>query len=219
MRTDLGAETIRVLIVDDHPTVRRGLTSLLSIHSDIEVVGEAEDGATAVNAAVDLSPNVVLLDIKMLGLDGIEIAAQLSHKAPRARVIILTAHDNDEYLLGAFQAGVYAYLLKSSADETVVEAIRQVHQGKRLLSPGLIDQMLRQFQGMAQTLPNRESCLSEEELRVLQQIADGMTNEEIAKEMYWSARTTKRKVEDIIAKLGARNRAQAAVEAVRKGFI
>lgn len=219
MTSNREADRIRVLIVDDHQTLRRGLRSLLLPHNDIEVVGEAGEGTAAVQAATELSPDVILLDIKILGLDGIEIAPQLASKAPNSKIIILTAYDSDEYILRSFQAGAYAYLLKSGADETVADAIRLVHSGQRLLSPELMDQVLRQFQTMARSTPKDDQAISEEELSVLRLIAEGATNEEIAKEKYWSARTAKRKVEEIVAKLGAKNRAQAAADAVRKGLI
>ncbi|MBI4787437.1 MAG: response regulator transcription factor [Chloroflexi bacterium] len=219
MTQSRGSNRIRVMIVDDHQTLRRGLRSLLLPHDDIEVVGEAADGTAAVQAAAELAPHIILLDIKMLGVDGIEIASQLAAKAPNSKVIILTAYDSDEYTLRAFQAGAYAYLLKSGVDETVVDAIREAHSGKRLLSPDLMDQVLRQFQTLARSRPMKEAGLSSEELSVLRLIAEGATNEEIAKQKYWSARTAKRKVEEIVAKLGAKNRAQAAAEAVRKGLI
>src|SRR5512144_1575675 len=117
---------IRVLIVDDHAMVRRGLRSLLSSYPDICVVGEAADGAGALLDAVQLVPHVILLDIQMFGVNGIEIASRILHSVPGVKVIILTAYDNEEYVLGAFRAGVHAYLLKNSSDETVVETIRGV---------------------------------------------------------------------------------------------
>ncbi len=210
---------IRVLIVDDHPMIRHGLRGLLSAHSDIKVVGEAEDGMTALEAAEKHAPDVILLDIQLSGVNGVELANQLYQTAPEAKIIMLTAFDNDEYLVGALRAGAYAYLLKNSSNKTVVETIRLVHEGKHLISPSLIDPMLRQFQTMAKAHTRRESQLTDEELQAMRLIANGATNEEIAKDMFWSERTTQRKVEEIIGKLGARNRAQAVAEAIRKGLI
>lgn len=210
---------IRVLIVDDHPTVRHGLHSLLSAYPDIQIVGEAEDGLTALRAAEEHIPDVILLDIQLPGLNGVDLALQLSQVTPQTKIIILTAFDNDEYLIGALSAGAHAYLLKNSPNETVVETIRLVHQGKRLLSPSLVDPVIRQLQTLARANVRREFHLTEDEVKVMKLIAGGATNEEIAKEMYWSDRTAKRRVEEIIAKMGARNRAQAAAEALRKGII
>jgi NarL family two-component system response regulator LiaR len=210
---------IRVLIVDDHPMIRHGLRSLLSVYPDIQVIGEADNGARALLAAENFSPEVILLDIQLPGPNGVELAQQLYQKAPETKIIILSAFDNDEYLLGALTAGAYAYLLKNSSSETVVETIRQVQQGKRLLSPSLVDPVLRQFQTLARAHVRMETELSEDELQAMRLVANGATNEEIAKEMFWSDRTTQRKVEEIVAKLGARNRTQAVAEAIRKGLI
>lgn len=210
---------IRVLIVDDHPTVRHGLRSLLSAYPDIQVVGEAENGLAALQVVENLSPEVILLDIQMPGLNGVDLASQLSQKAPETKIIILTAFDNDEYLLGALSAGAYGYLLKNSPNETFVDTIRLVHQGKRLLSPSLVDPVLRQFQVLANAHVRNQVSLSEEEARLMKLIANGMTREKIAKEMYWSERTTQRRVDDLMAKLGARTRAQAVAEAIKRGLI
>ncbi len=210
---------IRVLIVDDHPTVRRGLKSLLSAYPDIEVVGEAEDGPAALRAAADLSPEIILLDIQLPGLDGIGVANQLQHSAPQAKVIALTAYEDEQYIFSALRAGAYAYLLKSTSDEILVNTIRGVNKGERLLSPALMDRVLQRFQVLAQDHVRQKSGLSGEELKVLGLIAQGATNEEIAKQMYWSERTAKRKVEEIISRLNAKNRVQAVAEAIRKGLI
>ena len=219
MAESLELAPIRVLIVDDHPMVRRGLRSLLSSYPDIEVVGEAEDGTAAFQAVTELCPHVILLDIQMFGVDGIEIASRILRNAPQVKIIILTAYDNDEYVLGAFRAGAYAYLLKNSSDETVVETIRLVQQGRRLLSPSLMDQVLRQLHILAQAQASREHKLSQDEVHVLARIANGATNEEIAREIHWSERTVGRKIEEITIKLGARNRAQAVAIAIKEGLI
>jgi len=219
MAESLEPTPIRVLIVDDHPMVRRGLRSLLSSYPDIEVVGEAEDGTAAFQAVTELCPHVILLDIQMFGVDGIEIASRILRNAPQVKIIILTAYDNDEYVLGAFRAGAYAYLLKNSSDETVVETIRLVQQGRRLLSPSLMDQVLRQLHILAQAQASGEHKLSQDEVHVLAQIANGATNEEIAREIHWSERTVGRKIEEITIKLGARNRAQAVAIAIKEGLI
>ncbi len=210
---------IRVLIVDDHPMVRHGLKSLLSVYEDIEIVGEAADGATALESVERLAPDVILLDIQLPGPNGVQLVNQFLQRAPQAKTVMLTAFNNDEYLLGALSAGAYAYLLKSSSHETVVETIRAVHDGKRLLSPSLIDPVLRQFEALAKAHVRVESRLTEDEIKAMRLIANGATNEEIAKEMYWGERTAQRKVEEIIAKLGARNRAQAVAEAMKRGLI
>lgn len=212
-------DAIRILIADDHAMVRRGLRSLLSAYPDLEIVGEAEHGAAALRMTLELKPEVVLLDILMPGPDGVEVAQQIHREAPECRIMILTAYENQEYVVRALRAGAYAYLLKSAADENLVESIRLVHQGKHLLSPELIDQVMREFQVLAQGVAVAESGLSQEDLSVLGLIARGATNEEIAQEMFWSERTVKRKVEEITSKLEARNRAQAVAEAIKRGLI
>ncbi len=214
-----GSDPIRVLIVDDHPMVRRGLHSLLSSYPDIAVVGEAENGTAALEAVAALAPHVVLLDIQMFGLDGIQAASSILRSSPQVKIIILTAYDNEEYILGAFRAGVYAYLLKNSSDETVVETIRRVQQGQRLLSPSLMDQVLRQLHILAQSHASPDFELSEDEVQVLARIASGATNDDIARDTHWSERTVKRKLKEIAAKLGARNRSQAVAIAIREGLI
>ncbi len=212
-------DTIRVLIVDDHPMVRRGLKSLLSSYPDIQVVGEAEDSTSAIQAAADLLPEIILLDIQLPGLDGVEIAKQLRRAVPDSKIIALTAYDNEEYVVNAMRAGAYAYLLKRTSDETVVEAVRSVHQGNRLLSPALMNQVLRQFQTLAQAHEQHQAGLSPDEIQVLGLVAQGATNEEIAEQTHWSERTVKREIEEIMSKLGARNRAQAVAEGIRRGLI
>jgi DNA-binding NarL/FixJ family response regulator len=210
---------IRVLIVDDHPMIRHGLQSLLSAYPDIQVVGDAESGSTALQAAEKFSPEIILLDIKMPGLDGVELIKKLSQNVPESKIIMLTAFDNDEYLLGAFTDGAYAYLLKNSPSETIVETIRLVYQGKRLLSPSQVDPVLRQFQVLGNTHDHSKVSLSEKEIQLIRLIASGATGEKIDNEMHWSKRTTQRKVDGIIAKLGARNRAQAVAEAIKRDLI
>lgn len=219
MGEHLNSNVIRVLIVDDHPIVRRGLQSLLSSYSDIQVVGEAEDGTMAFAAVKELNPDVILLDIQMAGLDGIELTSRILQNTPQIKIIILTAYNNEEYVLGAFRAGAYAYLLKNSLNETVVETIRQVHQGRRMLSPSLMDQVLRQLHTLAQAQASHERELSPDDIRVLALIANGTTNEEIAREVHWSESTVKRRIEEIMATLGARNRAHAVSIATKEGLI
>jgi len=215
----MDMEAIRVLIVDDHPMVRRGLRSLLSSYPDIQIVGEADDGETALQAAATLSPQVILLDIRLPGPTGVEVAYQLRHHVPEAKIIILTAYDNDEYVLGALRAGVSAYLLKHASEDVVVEAIRLVHQGQRLLSPPLVTKVLCEFEALAKTYARHTSGLSEDELKVLRLIAEGATNARIAKAIFQSERTVKRTITRLMDKLGARNRAQVVAEAVKRGLI
>jgi len=210
---------IRVLIVDDHPIVRQGLQSLLSNHADIQVIGEANTGPGALAQAADLQPDVVLLDIRMPGASGVDIARQLRAQQPQAKIIIMTAYADDHYLTAALKAGAHGYLLKSASHETLPDAIRDTHAGQRVLSPRLVDGLLREFGELARESLASQSDLSESELGVLRLLAEGATNKEVAERLFWSEATVKRKVADILAKLGASNRAQATAEAVRRGLI
>lgn len=209
---------IRVLIVDDHPMMRRGLKSLLSLYQDILVVGEAEDSTSALEAATRLAPDIVLLDIQLPGQSGLTVAGRLRELSPETKVIALTAHDSNEYVLEALRAGARAYLLKSASDQSLVETIRLVQQGRHLLSPSLMDGLLEQLSSPG-TAPAPAVALSEADRRVLALMARGATNEEIAAATHWSERTIKRRVSTIVEALGAKNRTQAVAEASRLGLI
>jgi len=210
---------IRVFLVDDHPVVRQGLRSLLSSFPDLQVVGEA-DNSFVVPAQVEATqPDVLLLDIRLGNTDGIEVARQLRRDQPSVKIIILTTYDATEYLTQALAADVHGYLLKSASHEQLAEAIRAVHRGERLLSPPLLGQVLEEFGRLARDKARQESGLSDQELQVLREIAGGATNREIAERLFWSEVTVKRKIQDIIEKLGVANRAQAVAEAIRHGWI
>lgn len=210
---------IRVLIVDDHPRVRRGLRSLLSSCDDIAVVGEAEDGAGAIDAARAVRPDVILLDVKLPGPNGLEVAYQLRQLDRDVKTIILTAYDHDEYVVSALRAGARAYLLKSASDDSVVDAVRRVHRGERLLSPPLVDKVLREFECMSKAFARTQTDLSDQELKILALMTDGRSDREISEEMFLSERTIRRKVVDAKNKLGATTRAQLVAEAMKLGLI
>ncbi len=212
-------ERIRILIADDHPIVRQGIRSLLTQYDDLEVVGEAGTGPAVLQQAARLKPDVILLDVRMTGANGIEIARQLRREHPEIRIIILTTYDDEKYLYGALQVGAQAYLLKDVSLETLPAAIRAVYQGERLLSPLLVDKVLREFQSLAIEKLRRDAGLSEEELRILRAMAEGANNKEIAEEFFWSEVTVKKKVQEILVKLNAENRTQAVAQAIRQGLI
>lgn len=210
---------IRILVVDDHPVVRQGLRSLLSGHPDLQIVAEASHSQEALAAARQESPDVVLLDIRLPGVTGVEVARQLQRDFPEMRLIMLTSYDDDEYLIGAMQAGAQAYLLKSVSDETLVWTIRAVYRGERLISPELLDRMLRQFAQVRYHQIQQEAGLSDQDLQVLQRVVAGASNDQIARELGWSKASIKRKVQHIFDQLGVMTRTQAAAEAVRRGLV
>jgi DNA-binding NarL/FixJ family response regulator len=210
---------IRALIVDDHPIVRQGVRSLLATYTDIEIVGEAGTASEALSIARSRQPDVMLVDVRLGGTNGIELTRQLTQLLPQARVVILTSYDDDGYLVGALQAGAHGYLLKSVSDETLAWTVRAVHRGQRLISPDLLDRVLAQFAEVRLLQIQRELDLDAEELRVLRLVADGASNEAIGQDLNWSVSSVKRKVQHIFDKLGVTTRTQAAAEAVRRGVI
>jgi DNA-binding NarL/FixJ family response regulator len=209
----------RVLVVDDHPIVRQGVRSVLANHSDIEVVGEADGAASLFANLTLLKPDVVLLDIRMPGQSGIEITQRLKREHPEVKVILLSTYDDEEFLFGALRAGAEGYLLKSASNDVLAASIRQVGRGERLLSPSLVSKVMREFKDLAKEKTRVDSGLTDQELQVLQMIAAGATNREIAERLFWSEVTVKRKVQDILEKMGVANRAQAVAEAGKRGLL
>ncbi|MCS6845698.1 MAG: response regulator transcription factor [Caldilineales bacterium] len=210
---------IRVVLVDDHPVVRQGVRSLLANHPDIQVIGEADSAAALLALLAERQPDVVLLDVRLPGKNGIDLAHQLKREWPAIKIIVLTTYEDDEYLFGALRAGAEGYLLKSASPEMLAGAIRQVAAGERLLSPSLVGRLMQEFSAMAKAQARAEAGLSDQELEVLRLIAAGATNREIADRLYWSEITVKRKVQDILTKMGVANRSQAVAEAVKRGLI
>jgi len=210
---------IRVMVVDDHAVVRRGLRHLLESSADMSVVGEADDGPTGVRLASSLLPDVILLDIRMPGPAGFEVAPQLRAAAPDARIIMLTTYEDDEYIAKSIGGGAHGYLLKSAGDESVADAIRAVYRGERLGTPTLMSKVLGQMERLSRSQSRLESGLSDVETDVLAIMVGGATNKQIARQLNFSERTVKRRVQSIIRKLGATTRAQAIVEASRRGIL
>jgi DNA-binding NarL/FixJ family response regulator len=211
--------TIRVLIVDDHPIVRQGVRGVLASHPDIQVVGEADSASTLFAIVDSLKPDVILLDIRMPGQNGIEVTQRLKQDHPTLKVIILTTYEDDEYLFGALRAGAEGYLLKSASQEVLADSIRQVGRGERLLSANLVGKVMREFKDLAKDKARTDSGLTDQELEVLRMIAAGATNKEIAEKLFWSEVTVKRKVQDILEKMSVANRAQAVAEAGKRGLL
>jgi len=203
-------KTTRILIADDHHVVRSGLAASLGIEDDLEVVGEAEDGAQAIALYRETLPDVVLMDLRMAGGSGIETTATLRTEAPGARVIIYTTFDGDEDVYRAVQAGVLGYLLKSAPRTELLAAVRAVAAGERYLPPALAQRLAARVAG-----PD----VSEREIEVLRLISAGRSNKEIGAILHIAEDTVKRHVSNILMKLGVSDRAQAATEAIRRGFL
>jgi NarL family two-component system response regulator LiaR len=211
------SETIRVLIVDDHVFVRKGIQALLATEEDIEVVGEAQDGQEALERIENLHPDVILLDLLMPKLDGIEVTRRVVAEEPKARILVLTSFVADDKVFPAIKAGALGYLLKDSEPEDLIRAIRQVYAGESSLSPLIARKVLQEISQP----PDRdltEEPLTEREVEVLLHIAKGKSNREIADELVLSEATVRTHVSNILGKLRLASRTQAALYALRKGL-
>ncbi|MBA7654598.1 Transcriptional regulatory protein DegU [subsurface metagenome] len=208
-------DTIRILVVDDHQVVREGLRHMLELEADMKVVGEAGNAKEALTQVESLSPEVILMDIKMPGIDGIELTRQLKEKQPSCNVIMLTLYD--EYLTEAIEAGAVGYLLKDVKREELVRAIRAVHQGRSPLNLSLSRDQLAELTAPAES--KQRAYLSERELTILRMIADGVTTKEIANQLFLSQASIKRSVRLTLEKLGVRNRSEAVSEAYKRRLI
>lgn len=202
---------IRILIVDDHPVVRDGLAAMLNTQSDFEVVGEAGDGEEAVRRVADDDPDVLLLDLEMPGVDGIETLQRLKQMNARARTIVFTVFDTDDRIVSAMRVGAMGYLLKGAPRKDVFRAVRVVNEGGSLLEPAVASRFLDSI--------NDPDALTARQKEVLYLIAKGLLNKEIADRLYISERTVKFHVSEILAKLGAGNRTEAVAIATEKGLI
>ncbi|MFG3047983.1 response regulator [Streptomyces sp. NPDC048202] len=207
------ADPIRVLLVDDHQVVRRGLRTFLEVQDDIEVVGEAADGAEGVARAEELRPAVVLMDVKMPGTDGIDALRRLRELGNPARVLIVTSFTERRTVVPALRAGAVGYVYKDVDPDALAAAIRSVHAGHILLQPEVADALLTQEE--ANTGQGRGGSLTEREREVLGLIADGRSNREIARALVLSEKTVKTHVSNILMKLDLADRTQAALWAVR----
>ncbi len=210
---------IRLLIVDDHPVVRQGLRSLLSSHADLEIIGEAEDGSQVLPMLAERKVDVILLDIQMKEQGGIAVARRVRSSYPDIKVVLLTTYDDESLLREAMEAGVHGYLLKSVSHEMLPDAIRAVMRGEKLLSANLVSNLVDQYQKLAHAQAQKDAGLTPDELQVLAAIAEGASNKDLAEKFFWSEATVKRRVQDIVEKMGVSNRTQAIAEALRRGWI
>ena len=213
---------IRVLVVDDQALVRGGFRLILESQPDLEVVGEASDGREAIVKARQLRPDVVLMDVRMPGMDGLEATRQLLAGQGGPRVLMLTTFDLDEYVYDALRAGASGFLLKDVRPEQLAEAVRVVAGGETLLAPAITQRLVEQYVRRARpgsTRPDALEALSEREVTVLRLMARGRSNSEIAAELFLSETTVKTHVTHLFSKLGLRDRAQAVVTAYETGLV
>ncbi|AZM78483.1 response regulator transcription factor [Streptomyces sp. G3] len=209
------ADAIKVLLVDDHQVVRRGLRTFLEVQDDIEVVGEAADGAEGVDRAQELKPDVILMDVKMPGMDGVDALRRLRELDNHARVLVVTSFTEQRTVVPALRAGAAGYVYKDVDPDALAGAIRSVHAGHILLQPEVAGALLSQEESGSG--PGRAGSLTEREREVLGLIADGRSNREIARALVLSEKTVKTHVSNILMKLDLADRTQAALWAVRHG--
>jgi two-component system, NarL family, response regulator LiaR len=209
---------IRLLIADDHNIVRKGLKVLLATETDMQVVGEADNGADAVQKAETLKPDVILMDLMMPQMDGIEATRRITAQRPDARILVLTSFAADDKVFPAVKAGALGYLLKDSTPEQLLEAIRQVHRGEPSLEPSIARKVLLELAQPGGAGKQTVDPLTERELEVLRLIAQGMSNKEIAAKIFVAEWTVRSHVSNILGKLHLASRTQAALYALRSGI-
>jgi NarL family two-component system response regulator LiaR len=210
-------DTIRVLIVDDHPIVREGLRTLIASESGMKMVGEASNGAEAVSLAHALRPDVILMDLIMPVMDGLQAITEIKGEDPHVSILVLTSFAEEDKVFPAIRAGALGYLLKDTAPNQLLQAIYDVHRGVPSLHPSIALQLIREI-NQPSNLPPAPDPLSERELEVLKLVARGLTNQEIADRLVISEWTVRTHVRNILGKLHLANRTQAALYALREGI-
>ena len=218
-----SGDPIRVLVVDDHALFRRGLQMVLEQEDDIEVVGEAGDGAEAVEKSADTMPDIVLMDVRMPKRGGIDACTAIKDAVPSAKIIMLTISDEEADLYDAIKAGASGYLLKEISIEEVAAAIRAVHEGQSLISPSMASKLLNEFATMIKKTDERQQLptprLTAREMEVLRLVAKGLNNRDIAKQLFISENTVKNHIRNILEKLQLHSRMEAVVYAVREKLL
>jgi NarL family two-component system response regulator LiaR len=213
------SDVITVLLVDDHAVVRQGVRTFLATQPDLSVVGEAGTGAEAVALASQHVPDVVLMDLIMPDMDGVEATRRVKQVSPRSQVVVVTSYHEDEHIFPALKAGALSYLLKDLSSDELASAIRKAAVGDAVLHPRVAARVIKELQGPRAEKVNPFTELSERELEVLKLIADGMSNADIAKKLFLSEKTVKGHVSNILSKLQLVDRTQAAVYAWREGIV
>lgn len=210
---------VSVIIVDDHEVVRQGVRAYLGAQAEFEVLGEADSGAVAVALAEEHVPDVVLMDLIMPGMDGVEATRKVKNVSPRTQIVVLTSYHEDEHIFPALQAGAISYVLKDLGMEELAEAIIKAAQGEATLHPRVASRVIRELRGPKSDDVNPYTELTNREMEVLRLIADGMSNSRIAEELVVSEYTVKGHVSNILSKLHLADRTQAAVYAWQKGVV
>ena len=217
------ADAVRVLVVDDHALFRRGLTLVLEAEDGIEVVGEGEDGEEGIQKAEELAPDVVLMDVRMPKIGGIEATRRIAEAQPATKIVMLTVSDEEEDLYEAIKAGATGYLLKEISIEEVADAVRAVVQGQTLISPSMASKLIQEFTNLAKRSEQRQDVpaprLTDRELEVLKLVAQGMSNRDIANVLFISENTVKNHVRNILEKLHLHSRMEAVMYAVREKLL
>jgi len=213
---------LRVLIVDDHELFRRGLDLVLRAEPDLDVVGEAADGGEAIERAAELQPDVVLMDVRMPGLGGIEATRRIRSAQPATRIVMLTSSEDEEDLFASVRAGASGYLLKEVSIEEVADAVRAVARGQALITPSMASKLLSEFNILSRRVDEQHGHaprLTDREIEVLRLVAKGMSNKDIAAELVIAQNTVKNHVRNILEKLQMRSRMEAAMYAVREKLV
>jgi two-component system, NarL family, response regulator LiaR len=213
------SEKITVLIADDHSVVRQGVRVFLETQPEIEVLGEADSGEKAVEMSAEFAPDVVLLDLLMPNMNGVEATRQIKQASPRSNIIILTSYHEDEYIVPAIKAGALSYLLKDVSPAELVEAVKKASCGEAVLHPQIAQKLMKGLRETTETHPNLLNELSKREIEVLQLLAEGISNAEIANRLFISDKTVKSHVSNILSKLHLADRTQAAVYAWRNKVV
>ncbi len=212
-------EKISILIADDHAIVRRGVCALFKLHPDIEVVGEASSGEETVRRVAELVPDVVLLDLVMPGIGGVEATRRIRQASPQTQVVILTSFHEDEHIFPALRAGALSYILKDVDPDELIATVRKAALGESVLHPRVATRVVQEVRGARKDTPNLFVDLTERELEVLRLISDGLPNATIAEKLVLSEKTVKRHVSNILSKLHILDRTQAAVFAWQQGLM
>jgi NarL family two-component system response regulator LiaR len=212
-------DRISILVADDHTLVRQGIQDFLALEPDLVVVGEADSGENAVRMAAELAPDVILMDLVMSGIGGVEATRRVKQVSPHSQIIILTSYHEDEYIFPALRVGALSYVLKDISPDELANTIRKAARGESVLHPRVATRVVQELRGTRQDTPNLFTELTERELDVLRLIANGHSNAEIAQQLIISEKTVKGHVSNILSKLHMLDRTQAAIFAWQEGLV